>query len=161
MAYNNMDKGGGGGGGGPLDGQIDWGGNGGKIYECWVVQPCCDGYCCATWFCCGCFNACKMFAWSLDQPCSIVNHCLPYTCLGPCVSCSMRHNIRRKAGVAGGGPMNGFIGDCLFAYCLGACSYCQMLRAAHTLGGKGSWDFFGDPKPEVMSKPFKFPPFME
>ena len=60
MAYNNMDKGGGGGGGGPLDGQIDWGGNGGKIYECWVVQPCCDGYCCATWFCCGCFNACKV-----------------------------------------------------------------------------------------------------
>ena len=44
---------------------------------------------------------------------------------------------------------------------MGPCSMCQELRAAHTLGGKESWDFFGDPKPEVMTKPFKFPPFME
>ena len=113
--YKEM-GGGSGGGGGIMDGQLDWGGNGGKCWECWVVEPCCDGYCCVTWYCCGCFNACHMYAWSMDQPCAIVNHCLPYTCCGSCMMCSMRYNIRKKLGISAGGPMEGFVGDCLISY---------------------------------------------
>eukprot|EP01059_Diplonema_ambulator_P016821 TRINITY_DN287_c0_g2_i1.p2 TRINITY_DN287_c0_g2~~TRINITY_DN287_c0_g2_i1.p2 ORF type:complete len:162 (+),score=48.15 TRINITY_DN287_c0_g2_i1:65-550(+) len=161
MTYNQMDGKGSGGGGGIMDGQLDWGGNGGKCWECWVVAPCCDPYCCITWWCCGCFNQCKLFAWSVDQPCSIVNHCLPLTFCGICTACVMRHAIRKKAGVQAGGPMGGFVGDCLITYFCGACGFCQELRAAHTISGKESWDFFGNPKPEVMTDPLKFPPFMQ
>ena len=190
MSYNKMD--GSGGGGSPLDGQVDWGGNGGKIYECWVVAPCCDGYCCVTWFCCGCFNACKVcdvLRAQLTHSSADVRvvarpavfDCEPLPAVhvprGLCgVLDEKRHQeegrrcrrwpdewIHRRLPVCllVCTPNTSVYNVSRLAHSLGACSYCQELRAAHTLGGKGAWDFFGDPKPEVMTQPFKFPPFME
>eukprot|EP01064_Diplonema_japonicum_P006089 TRINITY_DN1402_c0_g1_i1.p2 TRINITY_DN1402_c0_g1~~TRINITY_DN1402_c0_g1_i1.p2 ORF type:complete len:157 (+),score=44.52 TRINITY_DN1402_c0_g1_i1:61-531(+) len=145
--------------GGFMDGQLDWGDKGGKCWECWVCDPCCSGYCCITWWCCGCLNGPKMWSWALDQECGIVNHCLPMCCCPVC--CFVRHNIRTKVGVAAGGPMDGLVADCLLATCCGACTSCQELRGAHILGGQESWDFFGKKEFKGMVEPFKLPPLMK
>eukprot|EP00754_Rhynchopus_humris_P023704 Rhum_TRINITY_DN14847_c11_g1::Rhum_TRINITY_DN14847_c11_g1_i1::g.125724::m.125724 len=147
-------------GGGFVDGQLDWGDKGGKCWECWVCNPCCGGYCCLTWFCCGSCNTCRMYSFALDQECAAINHCIPVCFCGACVGCSMRNALRRKAGIKGGGPMDGFIADCLFSWCCGACTFCQELRGAHIMGGQSSWDFLAEKK-NFKVDPLKFPPFME
>eukprot|EP01061_Rhynchopus_euleeides_P045374 TRINITY_DN811_c0_g2_i1.p2 TRINITY_DN811_c0_g2~~TRINITY_DN811_c0_g2_i1.p2 ORF type:complete len:161 (+),score=51.21 TRINITY_DN811_c0_g2_i1:122-604(+) len=145
--------------GGLLDGQMDWGEeNGGGVFEIVNVKPCCDGYCCVTWWCCGCLNSCQLFSWALDQPCSIVNHVLPLMCLPMC--CFVRHAVRNKLQVPAGGPMEGLAGDCVCATFCGPCVFCQQLRGAHKVGGKESWDFFGHMEINVYDKNMKsFPPF--
>ncbi|KAJ9440011.1 hypothetical protein DIPPA_10958, partial [Diplonema papillatum] len=99
--------------GGVLSGQMDWGSKGGKCYEFWNCSPCCGGYCCVTWWCCGCLNAPRMFAWSLDQDCACINHWVVANCLPAC--CCIRYSIRQKLQIPGGGPMQGLLGDCLCA----------------------------------------------
>eukprot|EP01063_Lacrimia_lanifica_P014271 TRINITY_DN208_c0_g2_i1.p2 TRINITY_DN208_c0_g2~~TRINITY_DN208_c0_g2_i1.p2 ORF type:complete len:121 (+),score=4.59 TRINITY_DN208_c0_g2_i1:72-434(+) len=101
--------------------------------ECWVMDPCCDVYCCLTWWCCGCFNACKMFSWSLDQPCALVNHCLPITFLPMCGF--FRFAVREKLGISAGGPLQGLIGDFLCGCCCGYCACCQSIRGSQIAGG--------------------------
>ncbi|KAJ9468612.1 hypothetical protein DIPPA_19268 [Diplonema papillatum] len=144
-------------GGGFLMGEFDWGTNGGKCWEFWDCQPCLDGYCCVTWLCCGCMNTFKMYAWSLDQECALLNHCLPFMC--PCTPCVMRHATRKKAGAVNNGPAEGVLADCLCTICCGPCTFGQELRAAHIMGGKDSWDFFGNPHVQLMDE-WKYPPFM-
>eukprot|EP01060_Flectonema_neradi_P034293 TRINITY_DN596_c1_g1_i1.p2 TRINITY_DN596_c1_g1~~TRINITY_DN596_c1_g1_i1.p2 ORF type:complete len:158 (+),score=25.46 TRINITY_DN596_c1_g1_i1:59-532(+) len=155
MSYNKME-----GGGSPFDGQMDWGENGGKCYDICDCAPCCSGYCCITWYCCGYCNAMKLYAWSMDQECALVNHCLAMYCCGLCAASSMRYGIRKKAGVQGGGPLDGCVGDMLMVWCCGACAGCQELRAAHKLGGQDSWDFFGKLSVNAMVDPLIMPPLL-
>ena len=142
-----------------MDGQMDWGANGGGLFECCNCSPCCGGYCCLTWWCCGSCNGCKLFSWALDQPCSLVNHILPMCCLP--MGCFVRHAIRTKLGVQAGGPLEGLVADFLCACCCGACAFCQQLRGAHTVGGQESWDFLGNFKFNVSADSGckSFPPF--
>eukprot|EP01059_Diplonema_ambulator_P030829 TRINITY_DN543_c2_g2_i5.p1 TRINITY_DN543_c2_g2~~TRINITY_DN543_c2_g2_i5.p1 ORF type:complete len:164 (+),score=43.19 TRINITY_DN543_c2_g2_i5:117-608(+) len=141
--------------------QYDWGERGGKCSDICDCQPCCSGYCCITWMCCGQCNFCKLYSWSMDQPCAVVNHCLPVVFCGLCAQASTRWSVRRKAGMMGGGPKEGLVGDCLMVCCCGSCSFCQVLRASHTIGGQESWDFFGNMAVSVTAESgFKMPPFM-
>ena len=172
-----------------MEGQLDWGEKGGKCWECWVVEPCCSLYCFGCWWCCALCNISKMYSWSVGQDCAVVNHCVPYFFCGSCMSCFMRYAIRSKAGISGGGPADGFVGDCLLAYlyavvpslslclltcpppppphflpplchsCCG-CTWCQEIRAVEIIGGgQAPWDFFAEPKPMIFLKEPKFPPF--
>eukprot|EP01102_Stenamoeba_stenopodia_P009179 TRINITY_DN2697_c0_g1_i1.p2 TRINITY_DN2697_c0_g1~~TRINITY_DN2697_c0_g1_i1.p2 ORF type:complete len:108 (+),score=6.47 TRINITY_DN2697_c0_g1_i1:370-693(+) len=77
----------------------------------------------------------KLYAYSQDQQCAIVNHCLP--ALIPYVggiicSTSLRHNLRTRDGSgAPAGETNGMIGDCLLSVLpiLGCFTGCQELRS--------------------------------
>ena len=113
--------------------QIDWGGSAGKFYEVWKVSPCCGSpdanpkdaiMCCLCWSFCGQCSATKLFASSVDQPCSLIPHCLfVYFC--GCISGPvLRYNLRKKAGVTGN-----IIGDCACVCCCGPCACCQELRS--------------------------------
>eukprot|EP01061_Rhynchopus_euleeides_P025421 TRINITY_DN410_c0_g1_i1.p2 TRINITY_DN410_c0_g1~~TRINITY_DN410_c0_g1_i1.p2 ORF type:complete len:166 (+),score=59.83 TRINITY_DN410_c0_g1_i1:63-560(+) len=148
-------------GGGIMDGQMDWGENGGGLFEICNCSPCCGAYCCVTWWCCGGIQSCKLFSFALDQPCAIVNHCLPLCCLGWLMGCFMRHAVRTKMGVKAGGPLEGLVGDCICSFCCGPCSFCQELRGSHKMGGQESWDFFSDCAVTVSAPSGckSFPPF--
>merc|ERR1712137_524043 len=83
----------------------DWGdkgGNAGKCWESWKCEPCCgepcnpmDGIICFLCFAfCGLCSNAKLYAYSMDQDCGLVNHCL-YGCFcGLCMSTCLRGNLR-------------------------------------------------------------------
>lgn len=118
--------------------QIDWS-RAGKIWECWKCEPCCGSpvnakdaiYCMFMWWCCGFCTHSKMYASSMNHPCSCVPHVL-FTFFCPFfANCFMRYNLRKKNGVAGN-----LIGDCMCTYFCGCCSSLQMLRASQV----ADWD---------------------
>ena len=112
--------------------QLDWGGKGGKIYECWKLEPCCGSpcnpkdacICVLHWWLCGFCSEAKLFSSSLGAPCAIVPQVL-FTCFcGPLAFWFTRYNLRKKNGVAGN-----LLGD-LFCICfLNLCSFLQHLRS--------------------------------
>lgn len=111
--------------------QIDWGGEAGKFYECWKINPCCGApdvmqmlWCVVCWSCCNCCATSKMFASSVDQDCFLVPHCVMACCL-PCVtSVLIRANLRKRLGVQGN-----IVGDFICTCCCGCCAQCQECRA--------------------------------
>ncbi|KPA75859.1 putative transmembrane protein [Leptomonas pyrrhocoris] len=114
--------------------QIDWGGEAGKFYECWKINPCCGSpdakkmLCCLfCWCCCSCCSMSKLFASSVDQECALVPHCL-MACFLPCITAiCVRTNLRNRLGVQGN-----MVGDCICVWCCGCCSQCQELRSVTT-----------------------------
>ena len=113
--------------------QLDWGeGKGAKLWECWKVEPCCGSpvngkdavMCCVHWYCCGICTASKLFSYSTNQPCAIVDHAGFIYCCQLCAGIAMRHNIRKKNGIAGA-----LTGDAVLHCCCPYCSFCQMMRA--------------------------------
>ncbi|KAL7704509.1 transmembrane protein [Lotmaria passim] len=115
--------------------QVDWGGEAGKFYECWKINPCCGSpdtkkmMCCFfCWCCCSCCSLSKLFASSVDQECALVPHCL-MACFLPCItSICVRTNLRNRLGVKGN-----MMGDCICVWCCGCCSQCQELRSVPTV----------------------------
>eukprot|EP00211_Chloroparvula_japonica_P009528 CAMPEP_0119118870 /NCGR_PEP_ID=MMETSP1310-20130426/602_1 /TAXON_ID=464262 /ORGANISM="Genus nov. species nov., Strain RCC2339" /LENGTH=153 /DNA_ID=CAMNT_0007108269 /DNA_START=69 /DNA_END=530 /DNA_ORIENTATION=- len=118
----------------------EWQGKAGHMYydicEC---EPCCgepcnpaDGVKCFLCWCCpivSCFSAVKLYSYSMDQNCALVNHCcimcIPYVG-GIIFNTPLRHNLRVKNGTEGS-----VIGDCLASTCCccACCSGCQNLRS--------------------------------
>ncbi|CAD2222898.1 hypothetical protein, conserved [Angomonas deanei] len=111
--------------------QIDWGGEAGKFYECWKLNPCCGTpeplkmiTCFVCWTCCGCCSQSKLYASTVGQECAFIPHCLMAFFL-PCItSLIIRTNIRNRLGVQGN-----MVGDAVCCCCCGCCSICQELRA--------------------------------
>merc|ERR1712137_1372518 len=115
----------------------DWGdkgGNAGKCWECWKCEPCCgepcnpmDGVICFLCFAfCGLCSNAKLYAYSMDQDCGLVNHFL-YGCFcGLCMSTCLRGNLRtmHDVGEPGVSPF-----DCLMVFFCGSCAGCQQLRS--------------------------------
>ena len=122
---------------------MDWDDQGGCCLEfCWVKPDsgltCCDGFAnCAHATLCFCIfglcSASKMYASSMNQPCSIVNHCCLIWEFPSCVRILTRHNIRKKLMVGG----SGWCGDIAMG-CL--CPYCSDMQMARALGRDG-WDW--------------------
>eukprot|EP00696_Hemimastix_kukwesjijk_P007983 gnl/Hemi2/20113_TR6669_c0_g1_i1.p1 gnl/Hemi2/20113_TR6669_c0_g1~~gnl/Hemi2/20113_TR6669_c0_g1_i1.p1 ORF type:complete len:149 (-),score=33.31 gnl/Hemi2/20113_TR6669_c0_g1_i1:114-560(-) len=112
-------------------------GRGGKIWECWKLEPCCgspcnfkDGcYCLLCWWICGIPSLGKLFAAGMGQEFHWGNHCLSAWFLTPCVYLANRHNLRRKAGI-GGKTGCECCGDLLCCFFCGPCVCCQNLRAS-------------------------------
>jgi hypothetical protein len=116
----------------------NFGEHGGWFFEVWRLEPCCgqpanlgDALRCGICWC-TCFGFCSMsalFAHSLSQPLSVVNHCLTTWLLSPCILCASRHNFRMKHSIGPLGP-EGWVSDFLCAWFLGPCTLCQILRAS-------------------------------
>ena len=132
--------------------QLDWG-NGGKIYECWKLQPCCGKdvksvcTCLITWYFCSSCAIAKLYSHSLDQDCGILNHCLFACCCPYCTAVFLRYNLRKKNGVPGN-----MIGDCVCLYFCNACSVCQELRSVPA----AAWQIFPVPPIKPKVDPIKF-----
>jgi len=142
---------------------VDWkgkGGNAGICWECWKLEPCCgepcnfmDGLRCVLCFwCCGPCSAGKLFAYTVEQECAVVNHCL-YVCFCGCfASICLRHNLRLIHGV--GDPEN-WLGDIILAWVCGACAFCQELRSVDP----STWDWlteFNEKGMKLSVEEFKF-----
>ncbi|KEG13332.1 hypothetical protein DQ04_01061000 [Trypanosoma grayi] len=114
-----------------------WAGQAGAVWECWKLAPCCGSpdffgvMCCLVhWICCIPCAACKLYASSLDEPCSCWPHCFCILCL-PLGRLFIRYNLRKRNGSRGN-----IIGDCCcVCLCLAPCAFCQELRSV----GPGAW----------------------
>ena len=81
--------------------------------------------CIAHWWCCGLCSLTKLHGSVTGQGCNIVPSCLfSYFC-GPCAAVVVRNAYRQKSGTPGH-----IVGDIVCTWCCGACSFCQVLRAA-------------------------------
>lgn len=131
--------------------QIDWGGEPGKCYEFWKINPCCQApnpagmaCCCANWCC---FSSCataKLFASSVNQECAIIPH-LCCACYCSTLTWTMiRYNLRRKHGAKGN-----FFGDYMCSCCCGWCSMCQILRSVTP----DAWNIFTNYKEPRVANP--------
>ena len=133
--------------GGPCGCACDWGYHGGKLCgDCCECSPCCGDpctlgeglYCCCLWTWCGvCANS-KLYAYSMDQECAIINHCIPTFYCGCLIAPFLRANLRGMHNIGDPGCS---IGDILVPWCLctGPCGACQQLRSVP----KEAWDFLG------------------
>eukprot|EP01004_Peranema_trichophorum_P007818 NODE_6591_length_867_cov_36.272849_g5995_i0.p1 GENE.NODE_6591_length_867_cov_36.272849_g5995_i0~~NODE_6591_length_867_cov_36.272849_g5995_i0.p1 ORF type:complete len:241 (+),score=33.03 NODE_6591_length_867_cov_36.272849_g5995_i0:56-724(+) len=169
-----------------LDAQVSWGGQAGECFECWLVEPCCGSpcnleqglycFCCFLW-CAPCVSA-KILAYSVDQDCQLVNHCLiPWAfvaipnilfiiCASTCCSyCSifqylapaalstlLRHNLREKYNVYTSSEAEGWLGDFLFSYFCSCCSWLQQIRSMPIDG----WDWWSHRNRIDVSAPFRY-----
>lgn len=137
--------------GGLLDGQMDWGGKGGKCWEIWKVEPCCGAppnpkdalYCLACWCCLQQCTWSKAWAHSLGQNCSVVNHCLIPWIISACgcafvIQVLFRANLRKANGIGAGGPADGLVGDCVCTWCCPWCAAAQQLRSMK----REDWDWW-------------------
>eukprot|EP00759_Apiculatamorpha_spiralis_P058465 PhF_6_TR9213/c5_g1_i3/m.14471 len=109
----------------------NWGYRGGDLFDCCETQRCCGDDPCTALACLISWTVLlpctfpKLYASSMDAKCSVTNHCCGVW-LMPCVTIvTLRHNLRRKYGVAGDGT-----GDCCITYCCCPCACLQHLRAA-------------------------------
>mmetsp|Transcript_23850 Transcript_23850/g.27682 ORF Transcript_23850/g.27682 Transcript_23850/m.27682 type:complete len:156 (+) Transcript_23850:61-528(+) len=124
--------------------QMDWGGEGGKFYELWKCAPCCGSpdlagclNCCFHWNCLGYLTYMRTLAWSQDNECAVVPHCVPLVCCcGPCTRVGFRYNLRHKAGVSGN-----LCGDFMCVWCCGICAFAQELRSMPVT----AWQMFPNP----------------
>ena len=138
----------------------NWGARGGNLCDCCTCTPCCgtpcnfmDGlYCCALFsFCFPCVYA-KMYASSLDQPCGIVNHLLPYLLGLNCLMAPLlRTNVRNMNNV--GSPGFAISDACLpWCCCTAPCASCQECRAV----SKSDWDFLApDNEIQLLVEPIR------
>ncbi|KAG5510878.1 hypothetical protein JKF63_06379 [Porcisia hertigi] len=115
--------------------QIDWGGQAGAFYECWRLSPCCGApdclgvlLCLFQWTCCYPCSACKLYATSLGDHCSLWPHCFCILCC-PVGRLFTRYNLRKRSGTKGD-----MVGDCICILCCGPCACCQELRSVNTSG---------------------------
>ena len=114
--------------------QIDWGGNAGKFFECWKVEPCCGSpvnggdalTCCCNWCCLGHLSFAKLYATALghEHP-ACIHHILMTVCCGFCTAVATHKMIRERLGRPGH-----IVGDCVCVWCCGCCSFFRMLRAS-------------------------------
>lgn len=131
--------------------QVDWGeGKGGKLYECWKVEPCCGQpvnpkdavYCCLHFWCCALCTISNLQSkvlgqetWSIVPTC-----CFLYFC-NICSRTAARYNLRRRQNVPGN-----MMGDCILTWCCGPCAACQELRSVP----KSMWDLMPFKAPAVV-----------
>ncbi|EAN81663.1 hypothetical protein C3747_220g69 [Trypanosoma cruzi] len=122
--------------------QLEWSGQAGAVWECWKLAPCCGHpdllgviYCLLHWTCLSPFSMCKLYASSLDDPCSVWPHCFCILCC-PVGRWFTRYNLRKKNGTRGN-----IIGDCCCVFlCLAPCACCQELRSVNA----SAWRLFPD-----------------
>eukprot|EP00672_Neobodo_designis_P027476 CAMPEP_0174845424 /NCGR_PEP_ID=MMETSP1114-20130205/11718_1 /TAXON_ID=312471 /ORGANISM="Neobodo designis, Strain CCAP 1951/1" /LENGTH=181 /DNA_ID=CAMNT_0016079669 /DNA_START=57 /DNA_END=600 /DNA_ORIENTATION=+ len=112
--------------------QVDWGGKGGKIWECWILEPCCGspanlkdaGICLLTWICCPLCAHSKLFSSSLGAPCALFPQVLFAVFCSPLSIWFLRYNLRSRHGVHGN-----LCGDLVCVYFLSLCAFLQHLRS--------------------------------
>lgn len=113
--------------------QLDWGSDGGQLYELWVLDKCCGdpecnakdaSTCIVTWYCCPWCAFGKLYSKSMGSDCSLIPHCIfSYFC--PFCACAFtRYNLRKRFGIPGN-----LMGDCLCTYGCFLCVWLQHLRA--------------------------------
>jgi len=110
--------------------------NGGAFWDVCECEPCCgkpcECYpqglkCCVCWYFCYTCSMAKLFAYSNDQDCAILNHCVLACLLPCCVAILTRHNLRRKELI--GDTCEYWWGDVLCICCCFPCALCQMCRS--------------------------------
>lgn len=115
--------------------QINWNGEAGAFYECWRLSPFCGSpdplgclLCIVHWTCMSPCSACKLYATSLGDQCSIWPHCFCILCC-PIGRLFTRYNLRKKSGTRGN-----MIGDFVCIWCCAPCACCQELRSVNPGG---------------------------
>eukprot|EP01101_Sappina_pedata_P007246 TRINITY_DN379_c0_g1_i1.p1 TRINITY_DN379_c0_g1~~TRINITY_DN379_c0_g1_i1.p1 ORF type:complete len:194 (-),score=62.60 TRINITY_DN379_c0_g1_i1:167-670(-) len=140
---------------------MEWAGQPGACWEVWKLEPCCgepcnpaDGVRCFLCWCCpivGLLSAAKLYSSTQDQPCSIVNHCLPYFIPyvgGILAGVSTRHNTRVKNGFGlPAGDVSGMVGDGVLLCFCGPCTFGQLLRATKN----EDWDWIKEVQEKGIS----------
>jgi Cys-rich protein (TIGR01571 family) len=132
--------------------QQDWGGNAGKFFECWKLEPCCgepcnprDGcLCCVHFTCCGICTNSRLLASKMNQTWSCWPHVLCFCCCQLCSMSALRYNIRRSHGVPGN-----ICGDCICQCCCNLCATTQMIRSLP----RSDWQWLENFQPPAGSYP--------
>eukprot|EP00796_Vickermania_ingenoplastis_P002164 gene2164-1333_t len=133
--------------------QADWGGN--AVYEVWKLSPCCglpDPFNCVlcvfNWWILGTCSACKLYASSVGQHCSLFPHVACGLLCPLCVIVFTRYNLRRRAGVEGN-----MVGDAICMICCPCFAFCQNLRSIDA----GGWRMLPElQEPHLIASPIRF-----
>lgn len=97
---------------------------------CWDVHDCscCSLSCIACWcFCCPC-SLTRCYAYSLNQRCAIMNHCVPTMACPLCVAIIIRHNIRKKNKIGDTSNCWGWCCDSCLKICFLPCVFLTLLK---------------------------------